>query len=202
MRTRNVLLVVAAIAAAGSIVAGAASPVAGGAPSASTAGSELFVLSSDPAAVEIAANPLAVGADIRAVGGGWSNLGTEHFDLSAHVGPNGDFGHYGTEVYDPFGALIVRYKVDVDCVNVHGPGERAVIKGAVKSVEPVPNALGITPGHRVILGVDDETNPGDPVPMDDWFAPHADTFPGNCKTIVYIGNVNNVNQGNINIKLG
>ena len=62
--------------------------------------------------------------------------------------------------------------------------------------------LGITPGHRVILGVDDETNQGDPVPMDDWFAPHADTFPGNCKSIVYVANVNNVNQGNINIKLG
>ena len=199
MRRGRLLVFAAAFALTIGVIAGAASPVAGGA---STAGSELFVLSSDPQAIEIAANPLAVGADIRAVGGGWSNLGTQHFDLSAHVGPNGDFGHYGTEVYDPFGALIVRYKVDVDCVNVHGPGKRAVIKGAVKSVEPVPNALGITPGHRVILGVDDETNQGDPVPMDDWFAPHADTFPGNCKNIVYIANVNNVNQGNINIKVG
>jgi hypothetical protein len=38
--------------------------------------------------------------------------------------------------------------------------------------------------------------------LDDWFAPHADTFLGNCKNIVYIANVNNVNQGNINIKMG
>jgi len=202
MGTRKFLGVAVVIAAASSLVVGAATPVAGGASTAGTAGSELFVAAGSAEAAEIAANPLAVGADIYAVGGGWSNLGTQHFDLSAHVGPNGDFGHYGTEVYDPFGALIVRYKVDVDCVNVHGPGERAVIKGAVKSVSPVPNTLGITPGHRVILGVDDETNPGDPVPMDDWFAPHADTFLGNCKNIVYIANVNNVNQGNININLG
>ena len=202
MSPRKAVGIVAALVAACSVVAGAASPVAGAAPSAGTAGSEVFVLSGDPLAIELAANPLAVGADIRAVGGGWSDLGTQHFDLSAHTGPNGDFGHYGTEVYDPFGGLIVRYKVDVDCVNVHGPGERAVIKGAVKSVEPVPNTLGITPGHRVILGVDDESNPGDPVPLDDWFAPHADTFPGNCKSVVYIANVNNVNQGNVNIKLG
>ncbi len=162
---------------------------------------EMFLPSTDALALQFPASPLAVGADIRAVGGGWSNLGTQHFDLSAHVGPNGDFGHYGTKVYDPFGALIVQYKVDIDCVNVHGPGKRAVIKGAVKTVSPVPNTLGITPGHRVILGVDDEGNQGDPVPMDDWFAPHADTFPGFCKNIVYIANVNNVNQGNINIKL-
>ena len=202
MQKRRLLVVAAAMLVACGLVIGPASSVAGGASSGSAGGESLFVLASDPAAVQIAANPLAVGADIRAVGGGWSNLGTQHFDLSAHVGPNGDFGHYGTEVYDPFGALIVRYKVDVDCVNVHGPGKRAVIKGAVKSVSPVPNTLGITPGHRVILGVDDETNQGDPVPMDDWFAPHADTFPGNCKSIVYIANVNNVNQGNINIKLG
>ncbi len=192
----------AAAAVAASVVAGAASPPAGGASSAGSAGSEIFVAASDPLVAQLQANPLAIGADIRAVGGGWSNLGTQHFDLSAHTGPNGDFGHYGTEVYDPFGALIVRYKVDVDCVNVHGPGERAVIKGSVKSVSPVPNTLGITPGHRVILGVDDESNPGDPVQLDDWFAPHADTFPGFCKNIVYIANVNNVNQGQINIKLG
>ena len=183
-------------------VAAAAAPASGGSSADGTATAGALVAVNDPLAIELQANPLAVGADIRAVGGGWSNLGTQHFDLSAHVGPNGDFGHYGTEVYDPFGALIVRYKVDIDCVNVHGPGKRAVIKGAVKSVSPVPNTLGITPGHRVILGVDDETNPGDPVTMDDWFAPHADTFPGNCKSIVYIANVNNVNQGNINIKLG
>jgi hypothetical protein len=199
MRKSIFLVVMAALAVA---AAGAATPVAGSVSAADAEVSGLFVSASDPQALQLQANPLAVGADIRAVGGGWSNLGTQHFDLSAHVGPNGDFGHYGTRVYDPFGALIVEYKVDVDCVNVHGPGERAVIKGAVKSVSPVPNTLGITPGHRVILGVDDESNPGDPVPMDDWFAPHADTFPGNCKSIVYIANVNNVNQGNINIKTG
>lgn len=186
---KRVILLAAAVLVVG---------VMGGSANASDA--DVFVTTDSSLAVDV--QPLAAeGADLYAVGGGWSNLGTQHFDLSAHVGPNGDFGHYGTRVLDPFGQLIVSYKVDIDCVNIHGPGERAVIKGAVKKVEPVPNVLGITPGHRVILGVDDESNPGDLVPMDDWFAPHADTFPGNCKNIVYIANVNNVNQGNINIKL-
>jgi hypothetical protein len=178
-----------------------ASIAVGGASTASANDTDAFVSTSDPRALQYPVYPLSVGADIYAVGGGWSNLGTQHFDLSAHVGPNGDFGHYGVRQEDPFGELIVRYKVDIDCVNVHGPGERAVIKGAVKTVEPQPNILGITPGHRVILGVDDEGNPGDPVQLDDWFAPHEDTFPGSCKNIVYLANVNNVNQGQINIKL-
>jgi hypothetical protein len=164
---------------------------------------ELFASADSAVALALNAQPTALtaGADIRAVGGGKTTLGMESFDLSAHTGPQGDFGHWGTKVYNSItGELIVRYKVDVDCVNVHGPGERAVIKGAVKSVEPSPNTLGVTVGQRMILGVDDETNPGDPVPMDDWFNPHSDTFPGDCKTIVYIANVNNVTQGQINIK--
>jgi hypothetical protein len=202
MGKRRILGVAVVVAAASSLVVGSATPVAGGASTGSAAEADLFVSASDPRAVELAANPLAVGADIYAVGGGWSNFGTQHFDLSAHVGPNGDFGHYGVKLEDVLGQVILQYKVDIDCVNVHGPGKRAVIKGAVKSVSPQPNFLGITPGHRVILGVDDESNPGDLVQMDDWFAPHADTFPGNCKNIVYVANVNNVNQGNINIKLG
>jgi hypothetical protein len=108
MRKRSLVVLVAALVAVSSLIAGAASPVAGGA---STAGAEVFVLSSDPPAAQIGANPLAV-------------------------------------------------------------------------------------------GVDDEGSPSDPVPLDDWFAPHADTFLGNCKFIVYIANVNNVNQGNITIKEG
>ena len=191
MVVRMVLVAIASLVVAMSV----------GASTGSAGDGDVFLPSTDALALQFPANPFEVGADIYAVGGGWSNGSTQQFDLSAHTGPNGDFGHFGTKVYDPFGALIVRYKVDIDCVNVHGPGERAVIKGAVKSVSPVPNTLGITPGHRVILGVDDESNQGDPVPLDDWFAPHADTFPGNCKNIVYIANVNNVNQGNINIKL-
>jgi hypothetical protein len=171
--------------------------------SATASDDSLFVSADSAVAAAAKAGPTALssGADVYAVGGGKTALGMESFDLSAHTGPNGDFGHYGTKLYNTVtGALIVRYKVDVDCVNVHGPGERAVIKGAVKSVEPVPNTLGITVGQRMILGVDDESNPGDPASLDDWFNPHSDTFLGNCKNIVYIANVNNVTQGNINIK--
>lgn len=170
--------------------------------SANASDSDIFTPADSALALALDAGPtvLSSGADIYAVGGGKTTLGTESFDLSAHTGPQGDFGHWGTKLYSPTGELIVRYKVDVDCVNVHGPGKRAVIKGAVKSVEPEPNLLGITVGHRTILGVDDEGNPGDPVALDDWFNPNADTFLGNCKNIVYIANVNNVTQGNINIK--
>jgi hypothetical protein len=200
MVRRRALIPVATLAVA-AIALAAVVPLAVGASTTSDEGASLFVPASS-VAPEVSANPLAVGADIYAVGGGWSNLGTQHFDLSAHVGPNGDFGHYGVRLEDAFGEVILQYKVDIDCVNVHGPGLRAVIKGAVKSVSPQPNFLGITPGHRVILGVDDESNPGDPLMLDDWFAPHADTFLGNCKNIVYVANVNNVNQGNINIKAG
>ena len=167
---------------------------------ASASEADLFVSASSPLAVDAVPLALGAGADIYAVGGGKTALGTESFDLSAHIGPQGDFGHWGTKVYSPLGALIVRYKVDVDCVNVHGPGKRAVVKGAVKSVEPTPNTLGVEVGDRMILGVDDEGDPSDATPLDDWFNPHSDTFPGNCKSIVYIANVNNVTQGNINIK--
>ncbi len=164
----------------------------------------MFLPASDPLALHFPLSQPESGADIRAVGGGETDVGTQDFDLSAHTRPQGeDFGHYGVKVTSPTGDLIVRYKVDVDCVNVHGPGKRAVIKGAVKTVEPTPNILGIAPGHRVILGVDDEAGPSDPPPVDDdWFAPHADTFPGDCKNIVYLANVNNVTHGNINIKMG
>ena len=197
---RRLVVFVTALALTAGLVVGAASTA--GASGDSNDSASIFVPVNDPLAIELGANPLEVGADIYAVGGGWSNLGTQHFDLSAHVGPNGDFGHYSTRVYDPFGALIVRYRVDIDCVNVHGPGKRAVIKGEVRSVDPVPNALNVMPGQHVILGVDDESNPGDPLMLDDWFAPHTDTFPGDCKEIVYIAQVNNVNQGNININTG
>lgn len=171
--------------------------------SATAAEPETFAGADSVVALAANAAPTALtsGADIYAVGGGKTALGAESFDLSAHTGPNRDFGHYGTKVYNPVtGALIVRYKVDVDCVNVHGPGKRAVVKGVVKSVEPSPNALGVEVGERMILGVDDESNPGDAASLDDWFNPHSDTFPGDCKNIVYIANVNNVTQGNINIK--
>jgi hypothetical protein len=173
------------------------------APTGFAADPDIFVPSDSAVALAAGAGPTALssGADLYAVGGGKTALGTESFDLSAHTGPNGDFGHWGTKVYSPTGDLIVRYKVDVDCINVHGPGKRAVIKGFVKTVEPSPNTLSIDVGDAVILGVDDEGNPGDAVPLDDWFNPNGDVFPGlSCKSITYIANVNNVTQGNINIK--
>ncbi len=165
-----------------------------------TSALEAFVLSDDPLAAQVLTTPLSEsGADIFGVGGGQSNLGTHNFDLSAHTGPQGDFGHWGVKVYDLTGELIVRYTVDVNCVHIHGPGNRGVIKGVVQKVEPPINALGVTEGQAQILGIDDEGGPSDP-PADD-FAPHSDVFPGNCKNIVYIANVNNVNQGQIRIKL-
>jgi hypothetical protein len=142
-------------------------------------------------------------ADTYGVGGGKTEVGMQTFSLSAHQRPNGnDFGHYNVEVTNALtGALIVRYRVDVDCVNIHAPN-RGVVKGEVTKVEPTPNALTVELGERMILGIDDEGGPSATVPTDDFFNPHSDTFPGDCRNIVYIAQVNNVTQGNINIKQG
>ena len=95
----------------------------------------------------------------------------------------------------------ISYFVDVFCVNVH-PVNRAVIKGTARKVSPVPNAFGLDPGEPVILGVEDMGSPSEPVNTDDFFNPNFDSFPGNCKNIVYIANVDNVTQGNIVVKGG
>ena len=162
---------------------------------------DALVTSDDPRALQVPTTPLSEnGADIFAVGGGQSNLGTENFDLSAHTGPQGDFGHWGETVYDLAGQLIVRYRIDVNCVHIHGM-DRGIIRGVVDKVEPTPNALGITLGETILLAIKDGGQPS-AGPVDSWFDFHRDVFPAvSCKNIFLIFAASNVNQGNVLVKM-
>ncbi len=145
-------------------------------------------------------------ADIYGVGGGKANGGMQKFDLSAHEGPNGDFGHVSVTLNDPFGHLIVSYSVNVICVHIHTltstTYDRGVIKGVVKSVTPVPNLLALDVGDVVDFNIKDGGNPSSVTPVDDFYAPGSPGIPpeASCKLFFYTGDLNNVTQGNINIK--
>jgi hypothetical protein len=151
------------------------------------------------------------GADVYGVGGGQTNGGLVNFDFSAHTGPQGDFGHVGVTQTSPTGALIVKYRLDVNCVHVHGPPgpfnqpfDRGLIRGVVTDVTPVPNVLGITEGAGRLIGIVDGGNQGTTslLPPDTFFPFNFD-LPGNlCKTFFLLGQANNVTQGNVNIKVG
>jgi hypothetical protein len=159
----------------------------------------------DPRALQLPTIQLSEnGADLYGVGGGKSDFGMESFDLSAHTGPRGDFGRYSVKVDDPFtGQERVRYSVDIFCVHIHGDGveKRGFIKGMVDKVEPTLNFLGVTPGQIVMLGIKDGGSPSAGPPVDDFVTPHTDLFPGDCKLFTYIGDLNNVIQGNVRVKM-
>jgi hypothetical protein len=146
------------------------------------------------------------GADIYGVGGGKVQGGLQKFNLSAHEGPDGDFGHVSVTFYNPVGGLIVSYSVDVVCVHIHtftsATFDRGVIRGVVTKVTPVPNPLLLDPGDPVDFDIKDGGNPSSTTPVDDFFAPSAPGIPpeASCKLFTYDGNLNNVTQGNINIK--
>lgn len=143
-------------------------------------------------------------ADIYGVGGGKVQGGLQKFNLSAHEGPNGDFGHVAVTFYDPLGRLIVSYSVDVTCVHIHTltstTYDRGIIRGVVKSVSPVPNLVGLDVGDPVLFGIKDGGTPSSG-PVDDFFAPNSDALPAGLPcTYFYTGNLDNVTQGNVNIK--
>jgi hypothetical protein len=166
-----------------------------------------LVPAEDPLAAQQQSLPGSSGADVYGVGGGQANGGLQNFDLSAHTGPNGDFGHVGVKLTSPTGELLVSYWVDVTCVHIHGPlltdqFNRGVIKGVVKKVTPVPNVLGVDKGEVLTFGIKDGGQPSGPTPVDDFDAPNIDVLPGvSCKLIFYVGNFNNVTQGNVTVKL-
>ena len=56
---------------------------------------------------------------------------------------------------------------------------RGVIKGVVDKVEPTPNALGVTLCETIILAIEDGGRPS-AGPVDDFFTPHMDVFPGSA----------------------
>jgi hypothetical protein len=145
-------------------------------------------------------------ADIYGVGGGKVDGGLQQFDMSAHEGPNGDFGHVSVTFTDPLGHLIVSYSINVTCVHIHtltsSRYDRGVIKGVVKNVTPVPNLLGLVVGSAVDFGIKDGGNPSAGVPVDDFYAPGSEGVPPglSCKLFFYTGTLSNVTQGNVNIK--
>jgi hypothetical protein len=147
---------------------------------------------------------LAAGADVYAVGAGKVSLGgTMHaitFSLSAHTGPQGDFGTFKwTQDEDVFFPLEVR--VDVDCVDVFptGTGGGAWVQGQVKSVSPNPNVFGIAPGDENMIYLADNGNPGSVV-ADEINGVFFSIPPQICKGLGPSGGFP-ITQGNINIKL-
>jgi hypothetical protein len=142
------------------------------------------------------------------VGGGQTTLGLVNFDLSAHQRP-GDpggvlgFGHVGMKITTPTETVDVR--LDVDCVQLgqfDPNGRRGVIGGAIKRVTPEPNTLGFEAGDRLLFGIDDDGEPSIG-PVDDFYFQTDPFFPFiTCRGLIYNGELNNVEQGNITIKLG
>ena len=97
------------------------------------------------------------GAAIKAVGGGWVGFPPDtsrhyaQFSISAHSGPNGDFGQALFSVTNEFGQPL-DVKADIDCLNVfpvptyHGG---AWSSGIVTSVNDPTGVWLIAPGDRI-----------------------------------------------------
>jgi hypothetical protein len=150
------------------------------------------------------------GADIFGVGGGKVNGGMQKFDFSAHEGPNGDFGHVSVTFTDLLGNPIVTYSANVTCVSIHTPAaplavgayDRGIIRGVIKRVSPESNLVGLNVGDAVVFGIRDGGNPSAPMAVDDFFAPNSDALPAGvpCRELYYMGELDNVTQGNVSIK--
>jgi hypothetical protein len=144
----------------------------------------------------------ANGADLKGVGGGKADFGMVTFDLSAHQRPGGDalgFGHVGMKIEMLTGTVNV--SIDVDCVNVYDQlgSKRAVIAGAIDRVDPP--TVGFSVGDRMLIGIDDEGEP--PLGADDFFVAADTFFPFlDCRSLIYLLDLENVDSGNITIKLG
>jgi hypothetical protein len=147
-------------------------------------------------------------ADVYGVGGGkaFNFADTVSFSFSAHEGPNGDFGQVSVTYSTFLGNPVVSYSIKVTCVNIDrfdflGPFNRGVIRGVITKITPNPNLLGLTTGDTVDFGIKDGGNPSSG-PVDDFYAPSTEGPPTalGCKSSTYTGNLNNVTQGNVNIK--
>jgi hypothetical protein len=141
----------------------------------------------------------ARGADLYGVGGGQTELGFNQFDLSAHSGPTGDFGHVGTK-----SEVLGDMYVDVNCVNVAGlPGTfggNAMISGIIRRVD-VPNLLGVAPGDTQFFLVGDNGSPST-VPVDSFYYVFGAGPGQDCNDFSPFNLSPNVEQGNIVIKNG
>jgi hypothetical protein len=143
------------------------------------------------------------GADIKGVGGGKANGDQVSFDISAHQrGTDGPaFGHVGVTFNSMPGSPSIYLRVD--CVNVLSVVvdgvelRRASIGGAVERTNhPV-----FTLGRRAIVWIEDQGQPSDAnATVGDDFV--FSTLITDCRTTPYSGEINNVDSGNITIKLG
>jgi hypothetical protein len=72
----------------------------------------------------------------------------------------------------------------------------------VNKVTPVPNLLGLNVGSTVDFGIKDGGNPSSMAPVDDFWAPSSQGVPpsDSCKLFFYTSDLDNVTQGNVNIK--
>lgn len=145
------------------------------------------------------------GAAIKAVGGGWVGFPPDtarhyaQFSISAHTGPNGDFGQAQFSVPDQFTPLDVQ--ADIDCLNVfpvptyHGG---AWSSGIVTSVNDPAGVWFIAPGDRIYFFTLDGGQPSNVAPVDD-FEPYYDIFGGqSCKLLdIPPGEFPDVTSGNI-----
>jgi hypothetical protein len=156
----------------------------------------------------MASLPTNQSADVYGVGAGKVNFGFVSFNMSAHEGPNGDFGHVAAKGTDQLGVPIVSYSVAVDCVHIHSVSllsvdyDVGVISAVVTSVSPVPNVLGVFVGESVGFLIKDGGNPSAGVPVDDFYAPSAPlTAAGTSWKLLYnSGEFRKVTSGNVNIK--
>jgi len=148
------------------------------------------------------------GADIKGVGGGWTNFLGEtraiHFDFSAHQGPQGDFGQVGFEFTQPALAP-VQATVDLDCVNVFTEtifeNDGAWLSGVVKKASPQPNIYAITPGSRLEFYAEDGGEPSADAPVDTFTVnyDHGDCQSGRMTTDPVR---QNVTAGNVVVRTG
>jgi hypothetical protein len=195
---KRYMLVLAAALAAGLVLGG----------SGATAGTDVVLSAASDVEAGMASLPTNQSADVYGVGGGKVDFGLVSFNMSAHEGPNGDFGHVAVSGTDLAGRPI-SYSVNVDCVHIHSVSllsvdyDVGVISGVVTSVTPFPNVLGVFVGEPVGFLIEDGGNPSAGVPVDDFYAPNSPltTSGVSCKRLYNPGGtVGNVTSGNVNIK--
>jgi hypothetical protein len=155
------------------------------------------------AAPAAAASPMTGVGDAHGTGAGkTSPLGFVHFELSAHERPTGDFGQ--VSVRTTTGDL--SFKIEVTCVNLNAlqpTGGAGFIQGVVTQASPVSNVAGIAVGHRHLIAITDGGEPSSIAPVDSFYDIIPDPFaPNTCKLMPFTATVPNVEQGNVNIKLG
>lgn len=141
------------------------------------------------------------GASIKAVGGGWvgfidTNKHYAQFSISAHTGPNGDFGSAQFSITNEFGYPLDLW-ADIDCVNVFPvPGYHggAWASGIVTKVNDPTGTYLIFPGDRVFFSMLDGGEPvvGSVDDFEAWYDLHT-----SCKTLNAYVEPPDVTSGNI-----